>query len=252
MGDGKALQMGTSHELGQNFARMFDITYLDDRGEQVHVWQTSWGSSTRLVGGLILAHGDDAGLRLPPRLAPVQAVVLLVRDEGGAAEAARSLVDSLTAAGVRARLDDDVATSFGRRSTDWELKGVPVRVEVGPRDLADGTVTIVRRDTRSKEAVPVTGAVDHVVGLMEQVQANLLWEATEWRRSHTAEVSSVDEAVEAAQDGFATIPWSVLGEDGEARLAESSVSVRCLRRADGGLPLSDDEPDIVAVVGRAY
>jgi prolyl-tRNA synthetase len=252
MGDGKALQMGTSHELGQNFARMFDITYLDDRGEQVHVWQTSWGASTRLIGGLIMAHGDDAGLRLPPRLAPVQAVVLVVRDEGGTVEAARALADGLVAAGVRARLDDDVSTSFGRRATDWELKGVPVRLEVGPRDLADGTVTVARRDTRSKETVSVSGAIELTLALMEQVQANLLWEATERRDSNMPEVTTVDEAAEAAATGFARIPWSVLGEDGEARLAESAVSVRCLQRADGGLPLSDDEPDLVAVVGRAY
>ena len=150
MGDGKALQMGTSHELGQNFAKAFGIQFSSDTGAQEYVWQTSWGASTRLVGALIMAHGDDAGLRLPPRLAPVQVVVLLVRDEEGTRRAAEALVDELRAAGHRVRLDDRVGTSFGRRSVDWELKGVPVRVEVGPRDLALGQVTVVRRDRHEK------------------------------------------------------------------------------------------------------
>ena len=136
MGDGKALQMGTSHDLGQNFAKVFDITYLDANGETQLCWTTSWGTSTRMVGGLIMAHGDDQGLVLPPVVAPIQVVVLLVRDEDGAGDAAARLADELKAAGVRVRLDDQVATSFGRRATDWEIKGVPVRIEVGPRDVA--------------------------------------------------------------------------------------------------------------------
>ena len=136
MGDGKALQMGTSHELGQNFAKAFGIQFSSDTGAQEYVWQTSWGASTRLVGALIMAHGDDAGLRLPPRLAPVQVVVLLVRDEEGAAGPRPPWSTTCARAGHRVRLDDRVGTSFGRRSVDWELKGVPVRVEVGPRDLA--------------------------------------------------------------------------------------------------------------------
>src|SRR5690606_4241883 len=138
MGDGKALQMGTSHELGQNFARAFDIGYLDEHGERQLCWTTSWGVSTRMMGGLIMAHGDDAGLRVPRRLAATQVVVLVGRDEhGSVSDAARRLVGELAAAGVRTRLDDQVATAFGRRATDWELKGVPVRIELGPRDLAE-------------------------------------------------------------------------------------------------------------------
>lgn len=127
MGDGKALQMGTSHELGQNFAKAFDITFSDEHGGRTHAWQTSWGVSTRMVGGLIMAHGDDAGLRLPPALAAIQAVVMLVRDEAGAGEAAASLARALASAGVRASVDDRIDVGFGRRSVDWELKGVPVR-----------------------------------------------------------------------------------------------------------------------------
>ena len=135
MGDGKALQMGTSHELGQNFAKVFETQYSSESGSLEYVWQTSWGSSTRMVGGLIMCHGDDAGLRVPPRLAPIQVVVLLVRGEDGAGEAAERLARELKGVDVRTEIDTRTDLSFGRRVVDWELKGVPVRVEVGPRDL---------------------------------------------------------------------------------------------------------------------
>ena len=157
MGDGKALQMGTSHELGQNFARAFGTQYSTEAGTQEYVWQTSWGVSTRMMGGLIMAHGDEAGLRLPPRIAPVQVVVLVVKAEDGAGEAAEALAAELRAAGVRVELDARTDVSFGRRAVDWELKGVPLRIEVGPRDLAAGQVTLVRRDTSTKSAEPLDG-----------------------------------------------------------------------------------------------
>jgi prolyl-tRNA synthetase len=252
MRDGKALQMGTSHALGQNFSKMFDITYLNDEGEQVHVWQTSWGVSTRMVGGLIMGHGDDNGLRLPPVLAPTQATVLLVRDEGGAGDVARDLFSQLQSAGVRSALDDAVGTSFGRRATDVELKGVPVRLEVGPRDVAEGVVTIVRRDTGEKVAVPVGEAAGRVPPLLDEIQAALKAEAAALLAEKTQSVESLEDAVEAAADGFAEIPWALLADGGEARLADKGVTVRVLRRPDGGLPLADDEPDVIATVARAY
>ncbi|MBW3602510.1 MAG: proline--tRNA ligase, partial [Actinobacteria bacterium] len=155
MRDGKALQMGTSHNLGDNFARAFDISYSDAAGRRQLAHTTSWGVSTRVVGALIMAHGDDRGLRLPPAVAPSQAVVLAVKDE--AVPAARDLTSALQAAGVRARLDADTHTSFGRRATDWELKGVPVRLEVGPRDLREGQATLVRRDAEGKRALALEG-----------------------------------------------------------------------------------------------
>jgi prolyl-tRNA synthetase len=252
MGDGKALQMGTSHDLGQNFAKVFDITYLDANGDTQHCWTTSWGTSTRMVGGLIMAHGDDAGLVIPPVLAPIQAVVLLVRDEDGAGDAAASIVAELKAAGVKVRLDAQVATSFGRRATDWEIKGVPVRIEVGPRDLAEGLVTIVRRDTSEKRTVPI-GEVEHrVTNLLPTIQADLLAAATTRRDDRTAEVASVEEAVEAAKTGFAKIAWDLIKDGGEALLARDAISVRCLQTADGGLPASEDAPDLVAYVARSY
>ncbi len=252
MGDGKALQMGTSHDLGQNFAKVFDITYLDANGETQLCWTTSWGTSTRMVGGLIMAHGDDNGLVIPPALAPIQVVVLLVRDEDGAGEVADALVTELKAAGVKVRLDAQVATSFGRRATDWEIKGVPVRIEVGPRDLAEGLVTLVRRDTGEKRTAPI-GEVEHrVTNLLSMIQAELLAAATQRRDDRTAEVASVEEAVEAATVGFARIPWDLIKDGGEALLAREAISVRCLQTPDGGLPTGEDDPDLVAYVARSY
>jgi prolyl-tRNA synthetase len=253
MGDGKALQMGTSHELGQNFSRAFGIEFQSESGQSEHPWQTSWGVSTRLVGGLIMAHGDDNGLRLPPALAPVQVVVLVVRDEGGASEAARRLSEELAAAGYRVELDARTDSSFGRRATEWELKGVPVRLEVGPRELAEGTLSLARRHSLTKAPVGTDRALDEVGRALEETQAALLGE----RRSHQAErtsaVTSVAEAIEAADSGFAALPWREVGPAGEDRLAEHGLSVRCLQRPDGGVPLDDaDEESLVAVVGKAY
>jgi prolyl-tRNA synthetase len=205
-----------------------------------------------MVGGLIMAHGDDRGLVVPPALAAVQAVVVLVKDEDGAGDAARRLGAELGAAGVRVEVDDRVATSFGRRSTDWELKGVPVRIEVGPRDLAAGEVTVVRRDTGEKTPAPLGEVAHRVADLVSLVQADLLARATERRDARTAEVATVDEAAEAAATGWAKLPWDVVRGEGEARLARDAVTVRCLQRADGTVPDADDEPGLVAYVGRSY
>jgi prolyl-tRNA synthetase len=252
MGDGKALQMGTSHELGQNFAKVFGTHYLNDAGEQVPVWQTSWGASTRLLGALIMGHGDDSGLRLPPRIAPIQAVVLLVKGDDGAGDAAATLASELRAQGVRVELDDRVDTSFGRRAVDWELKGVPVRVEVGPRDIASGNVVLARRDTGEKTTVPLAATAKSVADALDTAQTALLAAATKRRDDNTADASSIDDATSAAQTGFARISWEALGEEGEARLAEHQVSVRCLQAADGGLPAPGSDAGVIAVVGRAY
>ncbi len=252
MRDGKALQMGTSHELGQNFAKAFDVTYLDAAGEQQHAWQTSWGVSTRMVGGLIMTHGDDKGLKVPPALAPVQAVVLAVRDDVEVLETTARLATELRDHGVRVELDQRTDVSFGRRSTDWEIKGVPVRIEVGPRDLAEGNVTLVDRDRGEKTPIHLAGVPGAVKVALDTTQANLLRDATERRDAATADVTGVDEALEAAATGFARIPWAALGEQGEARLGDKAVTVRCLQRADGSVPDADDEPDLVAIVGRSY
>ncbi len=252
MGDGKALQMGTSHELGQNFATAFGIEFLDDAGAQQTAWTTSWGVSTRMMGGLILAHGDDAGLRVPPVLAATQVVVVVVRDDDAVVERARAITSELAAAGVRAILDDKTSVSAGRRLMGWELKGVPIRIELGPRDLAEGAATVVCRITGEKSAVSLDGLIDHVRAELDRQQMALLGEAVAHRENNTADVKSLDEAREAATTGWARIPWALVGEEGETELATAGITVRCLTRADGTVPDADDEPDLVATVARSY
>ncbi len=259
MRDGKALQMGTSHELGQGFSKVFGIDFLDEGGRQQHAWLTSWGASTRLMGALIMAHGDDNGLRVPPRLAPVQVVVLVVKAEDGAGEAADALVASLKGAGYRAELDARTDLSFGRRAVNWELKGVPLRIEVGPRDLASGSVVVCRRDLNTKAAMPLVQVVAGVGRALEEIQAGLLAEATRRRDEGTVAVTSVEEALEATRSGFAMLPGTAVagldrqGQDGETRLNAAGASIRVLQRPDGSLPEADEDLDrLFAVVARAY
>jgi prolyl-tRNA synthetase len=252
MGDGKALQMGTSHELGQNFARAFGIDFLDASSTRQVAWTTSWGTSTRMLGGLVMTHGDDDGLRVPPRLAALQVLVTVVKDGAGVPATARQLVDDLAAAGLRVELDDRVDTPFGRRAVDAELKGVPVRVEVGPRDLAAGSVTLVRRVPGTKTSTPVGSLVADVVAALAADHQALYDEALARRDAATVDAATLAEAAEAAAVGWARVPWSAVGVDGEAQLAGRGFSVRCLVRPDGGVPEADDEPDALAVVARAY
>jgi prolyl-tRNA synthetase len=253
MGDGKALQMVTSHELGQNFARAFDTRYLSKDGVQELVWQTSWGATTRMIGALVMIHGDDRGLRVPPRLARIQAVVLAVKGDEAVLAKVREVADRLGAAGVRVRTDDRTDVPFGRRAVDWELKGVPVRVEIGPRDLDAGTVTLVRRIPGGKEPVAIDALAALVPAVLEEDQALLLRQSRARRESRTADVSTIEEAAEAAAaGGWARIPWAVLGAEGEARLAERALTVRCLVAEDGSVPEDGDAPGNVAVVARAY
>jgi prolyl-tRNA synthetase len=253
MGDGKALQMGTSHELGQNFARAFDITYSNTEGVAEHVWQTSWGVSTRLIGALVMGHGDDSGLRLPPALAPSQVVVLMIKQDEAVRAAAEGLVTELRAQWYRVRLDDHTDTSFGRRSVGWELKGVPVRVEIGPRDLVDGNVTVVTRHTLSKETVALTAAATQVAAILARVGPELLAQATAHREACSTDTSTLEAAIEAGATGFARIPVAALGPDGEDRLAAQALTIRCLQRSDGTLAEAGDaDVDLTAVVGRSY
>jgi prolyl-tRNA synthetase len=250
--DRKALQLATSHALGQNFARAFDITYTDEGGEVQTAWTTSWGASTRLVGGLIMGHGDASGLRLPPRIAPTQVAIVVVRDEDGAVAKARELGDAIAAAGVRVKVDADVHTGFGRRAVDWELKGVPLRIDLGPRDLAEGQVTLLRRDSGEKSQLPLEGVEHRVADLLDDIQAAMLAEATEFRDASTTDVSTVEEALEVGREGVGRIEWARLGTEGERRLLGDGISVRCIQRADGSVPAAEDEPDLQAIVARAY
>ncbi|BBB00465.1 putative prolyl-tRNA synthetase [Actinacidiphila reveromycinica] len=252
MGDGKALQLGTSHELGQNFAKAFNTSYLSKEGTQEHVWQTSWGSTTRMIGALVMMHGDDNGLRVPPRLAHVQVVVLAIKDDEAVVAKVREVGEKLRAAGLRVVVDDRTDTPFGRRAVDWELKGVPLRVEIGPRDLAGGTAMLARRIPGGKEPVSLDALDTVLPKALEEDQARLLQESRDRRLSRTVDVATVGEAVEAAADGWARIPWADLGAEGEAKLAEQGVSVRCLVAEDGSVPVADDAPGTVAIVARAY
>ena len=252
MRDGKALQMGTSHELGQNFARAFDIQFSGRDGRLRHVWQTSWGVSTRLIGAMILVHGDNHGLRVPPRLAPVQVVVLVARGGEGVVEAATSLVDELQRAGVRAELDANVEVSVGRRIVDHELRGVPIRLELGPRELAANQVVVARRARAEKKTAQLPQVAREVPAMLAEDQAELLAQATALRDERTRPARSIDEARELAGDGFARLPWQALGTEGEDRLAQAGVSVRCLLREDGR-PVNDpDAAGVDALVARAY
>jgi prolyl-tRNA synthetase len=250
--DRKALQLATSHELGQNFARAFDITYTDEGGTVQTAWTTSWGASTRLVGGLIMGHGDASGLRLPPRIAPTQVAIVVVRDEEGAVGKARELGDAIAATGARVEVDADVHTGFGRRAVDWELKGVPLRIDLGPRDLAEGQVTLLRRDSGEKSQAPLDAVAGQVGALLDDIQAAMLTEATAFRDAATADVATVEEALEAGREGVGRIEWARLGTEGERRLLDVGISVRCIQRPDGTVPAGEDELDLQAIVARAY
>jgi prolyl-tRNA synthetase len=251
MRDGKALQMMTTHELGQNFARAFEIYFQSEAGQAELCYTTSWGASTRLVGGLIMAHGDDNGLILPPRLAPTQVVIVAVRDEPEVSEACERLAGELTTAGVRVDVDRGRG-SFGRRVTDWEIKGVPLRVEVGPRDLAQGLVTLVRRDTGEKTTHGLGSLASEVPSELERIQSDLLARALAFRDERTSDVASVAEALEAAKDGFARLAWDLVKGEGEATLSAEAVSVRCIQRQDESMPENEDEGGLVCLVAKSY
>jgi prolyl-tRNA synthetase len=251
MRDGKALQFVTSHEFGQNFARVFNIFFQNEGGQAELCYTTSWGASTRIVGGLIMAHGDDRGLVLPPELAPTQVVVIAVRDEPDVNQACASIAQALNAAGLRAAVDRGRG-SFGRRVTDWEIKGVPLRVEVGPRDLAQDLATLVRRDSAEKVATPVESLGERARDLLAAIQRDLFDAALHFRDGRTRDVASVDDALEAAQEGFARLDWDLVGADGEARLKADAITVRCLQRRDGSMPEGDAESDLVCIVSKSY
>ena len=253
MRDGKALQMATSHEFGQRFSRAFNIRYASAEGASEHCWTTSWGSTTRMVGGLIMCHGDDFGLVLPPSLAPVQVVVVVVKDTDGAVtRSASALAAELEAGGVRVRLDDNVDQAFGRRATDWDLQGVPIRVELGPRDLTENAALLYRRDTRDKAKVGIAKVGAEVQQLIGGIQLDMFVAATARRDATISDCTTLDEAREAAQTGVARVPWELVGAAGEQDLAAGGLTVRCLQRSDGSLPETDHDAAALAYVARAY
>jgi prolyl-tRNA synthetase len=234
MRDGKALQTATSHYLGQGFARAFGVRFTGRDGSEQYPFATSWGATTRLVGAIVMAHGDDRGLRLPPRVAPQQVVIVpILRDDDRAdvLQAAAAIAGELRAAGVRVRIDDRPEHRPGFKFNEWELKGAPLRIELGGRDLAAGAVTVARRDTGDKQQIPIARVPAAIGELLDEVQASLLQDARDEQERRTLhEPGSYDELIEYLREaeGFATAPWC--GDAGcEARVkADSSATIRCL------------------------
>ena len=233
MRDGKALQSGTSHDLGQNFARAFEIQFTDENNDLQYCWTTSWGVSTRMVGAIVMAHGDDQGLRLPPKLAPIQVVIVpIFREESQRASvmtAAAQIKAMLHDAGLRVHLDDRDNVSPGFKFNDWEMRGVPLRLEIGPKDVANHTVTLARRDLVGKEGKRVAsqdGLVATVRALLDEIQASLLQQATEFRDSHLHEVtSSYEDFIEVIQRGEWALAWFCEAAACEERVKEDAQAV---------------------------
>jgi prolyl-tRNA synthetase len=256
MRDGKALQMGTSHNLGHNFARAFGIQYLDAGGERRHAATTSWGTTTRMIGAMVMVHGDDHGLRLPPAVAPYQVVVMQLGEESEAAEAAERIAAELRAAGVRTHVDTRVHISFGRRAVDWELKGAPVRIELGARELASGEATLVRRDNRTKSPVPLDGAARVAAGLLDEIQRALFEESRTFREEHTYPVTDFEEFTQRVADGGLFLAaWSGTAESEQALAENTGATIRCIVDADPPAPtclVTGMPANHTVLVGRAY
>jgi len=208
MQDGKALQAGTSHNFGTNFAKAFNIQFLSREGKLEYVYETSWGVSTRLIGAIIMTHGDERGLRLPPHIAPIQAVIVpIAAHKGGVMEKCTEVLQQLKAAGYRVKLDDRDTVSPGYKFNDWELKGVPVRLEIGPRDIENGVATVFRRDTCEKSTMALDTLATELGGLMDAIQQGLYDQAQAYRDAHVTVVSELDELGKAVENGFAKSMW---------------------------------------------
>ena len=233
MQDGKALQSGTSHNLGQNFAKAFDVTFMNKDNKPEYVWANSWGVSTRLMGALIMTHSDDNGLVLPPKLAPIQVVIVPIykNDEGlkAISEKVEPLVKALRDKGISVKYDDADNKRPGFKFADYEVKGVPVRLAIGQRDLEEGTVEIMRRDTLEKETVKFDGIVDEVERLLEDIQTNLFNKALKMREEKTITVDTYDEFKEKIENGgFILAHWDGTPETEEKIKEETKATIRCI------------------------
>jgi len=261
MSDGKALQAGTSHNLGEHFARVFDITYLDKDGTLKYVWQTSWGVSTRLIGALIMVHGDDRGLALPPKVAPVQVVLVPIAPKTARETVlprARQLFSELTAASLRVELDDREEYSPGWKFNEWEMKGVPLRLELGPRDLENGQAVLARRDTGEKIPAPLAGLPQRVAELLTEIQVNMLEKARLFREGNTSRTDDYAEFKRIIEErrGFILSHWCGGSECELAVKEETKATIRCLpfrQDGTGGFCLRcGTESEITAYFARAY
>ena len=233
MQDGKALQSGTSHNLGQNFAKAFDVTFVNKENKPEYVWANSWGVSTRLMGALIMTHSDDNGLVLPPHLAPIQVVIVpIYKDETGREEITKKvlpLVDELRGMGISVKYDDADNKRPGFKFADYEVKGVPVRLAIGQRDLENGTVELMRRDTLEKETVQFEGIAGHIRTLLEDIQDNLFKKALDYRNKMTYTVDTYEEFKEQIEKGgFILAHWDGTPETEEKIKAETKATIRCI------------------------
>jgi len=234
MQDGKALQAGTSHFLGQNFAKAFDVKFANAEGKQEYVWGTSWGVSTRLMGALVMTHSDDQGLVLPPNLAPIQVVIVPIYKSDEQLEAISNevnvLVNAFKKLKISVKFDNRTTQKPGFKFAEWELKGVPVRIAVGPKDLENGTFEVARRDTLSKEVVSKEGITTYITDLLEQIQNDLFEKALNYRNTHITEVNSFDEfkAVLDGEGGFVSAHWDGTAATEETIKELTKATIRCI------------------------
>jgi prolyl-tRNA synthetase len=258
MGDGRALQAATSHDLGQNFARAFDITFLDENQDRVYPYQTSWGFSTRTIGGLILVHGDDRGLKLPPKLAPTETVIVPIwrgNNKGEVRREAEALYSELRDSGFRIEADMDEEHSPGWKFNEHELRGVPVRIELGPKDIEKEQAVLVRRDTGEKEFVPRKGLPERLRTLLVQIQENMFAQAEGFRGENTRRAETYGEFKEIIEEkrGFVRAPWDGTEETEQKIKEETKATIRLLPfETEGGKDLVSGRPGSVAIFARAY
>ncbi|WP_207532219.1 proline--tRNA ligase [Desertivirga arenae] len=262
MQDGKALQAGTSHFLGQNFAKAFDVKFTNKEGKQDFVWATSWGVSTRLMGALIMAHSDDQGLVLPPKLAPIQVVIVPIYkgDEEFAkiSGVADQLSQALKQKGISVKYDDRETQRPGFKFAEYELKGVPVRVAIGGRDLENGTVELARRDTRTKETVNRDGLAERIEDLLEEIQTNIYQKALKFREESTTEVNSYEEFKQVldSKAGFVAAHWDGTPETEQKIKEETKATIRCIplnNKQEEGVCIYSGKPSTQRVLfARAY
>jgi len=263
MGDKRALQSGTSHNLGQNFAKAFDIKYLDQNNELQYCWTTSFGLSARFIGAIIMTHGDDQGLIMPPRLAPYQVVMTPIykndAEKGEVMAAAERIQAELTAANIRVKMDTRENLSPGYKFNDWEMRGVPARIEIGPKDVAKNSVALARRDVPGREGkqfVPQDGLSGRVQDLLAEIQANLLARATQFRDENTHEPTSYADFQEVVKDGFARVWWAGSDEEEKRVKEETKATIRCFPNeqpgGQGTCFYTGKPANKIAIFGRAY
>jgi prolyl-tRNA synthetase len=261
MQDGKALQAGTSHFLGQNFAKAFDVKFVNKENVQEYAWATSWGVTTRMIGALVMAHSDDQGLVLPPKLAPIQVVIIPIykspEDLATISEKVNPIFEELRAAGVSVKYDDNDNQRSGWKFAEYELRGVPVRLGLGMRDLESGMIEVARRDTLSKESRPIEGITAYVTDLLDEIQENIYQRAMAFREENTFRVDTWDEfKTQIEKGGFILAHWDGTSETEEAIKTETKATIRCIPLAaaeESGRCVFSGEPSNKRVIfARAY